>query len=354
MKDKLITLVVLPYTKAYILKMRLEAKKIECELENEQLIEGSGTSSVRVRILEGDLANALPELDFLMGLKSDSEETKIKATKRQILVPVDFSQASKKTVRLAFNIASHRKADLVLMHSYVSPVQYAIPYGDIYPFDSTMLVQTREIEQNTSSEFKNFMTEVSESIGKEKWEDLNVDYILKPGSASEDILAYAKEHHPRLIVIGRGDSLSGQGTVGSVTADVMYNAQVPVLIVPEEMEDKNIDEFSNVLYATNFDAKDFIALDKLMNLLRHFDLNLTCAHVGLPDRYGWDLARLEGMRDILQKKYSDKKFECKLIMGHDVLHALEDQLIKDEIDILALTTHKRNMISRLFNPSLAR
>ena len=83
-------------------------------------------------------------------------------------------------------------------------------------------------------------------------------------------------------------------------------------------------------------------------------MKLICAHVGQPTKNGWDVARLEGMKDILHKKYEKKEFECKLIMGNNVLDTLESTIKNDPVDILALTTHKRGMISRLFNPSLAR
>lgn len=353
MNQKLVTIVVLPYTKAHILKMRLEAKKIKCELEDFHLIEGATTSTVRVKIFEEDIQEAILELDYLLGLKPDTSEKK-ESIKRQILVPIDFSRVSEKAARLAFNIASHLNTELVIMHSYISPVKFAIPYGDIYPFDSTLLLQSQEAEKNANKSFKDFVAVVAQSVGSEKWEALKPEYILKPGYANEDILAYAKEHQPQLVVVGRGGDKSWPGTVGSVTADIMYNTPVPVLVVPEEMQEKSVAKFKEILYATNFDAKDFTAVDKLMGILQPFNIKLTCAHVGEPDKYGWDLARLEGMKDILHHRYTTKEFECKLIMGRDVLQTLESYMEHEDVDVLALTTHKRNMISRLFNPSLAR
>lgn len=354
MNEKLVPLVVLPYSKAHLLKMRLEAKEIKCELEDVHLIEGSSPSSVRIQILEKDTKPALRELDYILGLKHDSKKKKPELHKRQILVPIDFSKVSEKSARLAFNIASHLNSELVIMHSYISPVKFAIPYGDIYPYDMTLSTQSAEAEKNANLSFKKFVSVLAQSIGKEKWDTIKTEFIVKPGFADEDILAYAREHHPRLIVIGRGGDKSWPGAVGSVTIDIMYNAPVPVLVVPEEMEEKPVDTFKEVLYATNFDAKDFAAVDKLMGILKPFDTKLTCAHVGLPDEYGWDLARLEGMKDILHKKYEKKSFECKLIMGRDVLNTLDSYLEHENVDVLSLTTHKRNMISRLFNPSLAR
>ncbi|WP_319500369.1 universal stress protein [uncultured Draconibacterium sp.] len=352
MSEKLVTIVVLPLARAHILKMRLEEKGIKCELEDVHLIEGAATSTVRVKILENDLNEAFKEVDLLLGLKSGKQKKVSKPG--QILVPIDFSTVSEKAVEMAFNIAEHLNAKLVIMHSYISPVRFSIPYGDIYPYDTTLLKQTEDAEEEANQQFKNFLAPLVTSIGADRWENVNPEYIVKPGYAEEDILAFANEQPTRLIVIGRGGDKSWPGTVGSVTADVMYNASVPVLVIPENMELKPVEDFKEVLYATNFDEKDFTALDKLMSIVKSYEVRVVCAHVGLPDEYGWDIARLEGMKDILHKKYESKEFECKLIMGNNVLDTLESTIKNDPVDILALTTHKRGMISRLFNPSLAR
>jgi nucleotide-binding universal stress UspA family protein len=66
------------------------------------------------------------------------------------------------------------------------------------------------------------------------------------------------------------------------------------------------------------------------------------------------MARLEGMKDVLTEKYKNSEFQCQLIVGKDILESIENYIKKEKIDIISLTTHKRNMITRLFNPSLAR
>lgn len=354
MSEKLITIVILPYSKAHILKMRLEAMGIECDLEDISLIEGAMPSSVQVNIMEKDLHKAIPVLETFLGKKPATRETEKEPQEKNILVPVDFSKASQKAAKLAFGIAAHVEARLVYMHCYINPIIHSIPYGDVYSYDSSALIRMENQEKNAQKNFKKFMNKLAQDVGKENWERLAPELIIQSGRAEDDILAYARQHHPSLIVIGRGGDETLDQTVGSVTADIMYNAPVPVLVVPEEIEDKEVPEFSNVLYATNFDEKDFVALDKLMSVLKPFEMKVTCAHVGQPKADGWDLARLEGMKDILHKKYENKAFECKMIVGNDVLQTLEDFMEHEKVDLLSLTTHKRNMISRLFNPSLAR
>jgi nucleotide-binding universal stress UspA family protein len=157
-----------------------------------------------------------------------------------------------------------------------------------------------------------------------------------------------------LIVLGSGGQNALYGTLGSIAADIMYNASMPVLIVPADTPEKTLNNFSNVLYATNFDEKDFNSIETLIEILKPFNLNLKCVHVGHTQAEDLEKLRLIGMKDVLQKKYHDCSFDCHLIEGTDVLDTLEKYIQNENVDIISLTTHKRNMITRLFNPSLAR
>lgn len=355
MEEKLVTIVVLPYSKAQILKMRLEAKNIECDLEDINLIEGTTSFSVKVKIMEKDIQQAVPMIEDLLGKKPDLVIEKAKEKKEShILVPIDFSPSSKKTCKIAFNIASLLNVKLVFMHCYINPLIHSIPFSDVYAYDSSLLIKMEYAEKNANENFQQFMTELAKEIGTEKWNSVKSEFIIKSGYADEDILAYALKNHSDLIVMGSGKEASEPATVGSVTVDIIYNSPVPVLVIPEKTPDQELSQFSRILYATNFDEKDFAVVDKLMSLLKPFEVKLICAHVGQPKQNGWDLARLEGMKEILHEKYKNKEFECKLIVGNNILNALEKFIQEEKIDIISLTTHKRNMISQLFNPSLAR
>ncbi len=354
MEEKLITIVVLPYSKALILKMRFEAKEIECDLENISLIEGVASSTVRVKILEKDFKKAVPILDDFLGKKTIFPQNETKLNERHILVPIDFSVNSEKACKIAFNIAIHLKVKLVFMHSYINPLVQSIPYSEVYAYDFTMLTKVEKAEKNANKKFKAFILKMAKEIGKEKWGTISSEFIIQSGYADEDILAYAHENKSQLIVMGSGGNSAQKKTVGSTAVDVMYNARVPVLIVPESTPDQELEQFSTILYATNFDEKDFVVLDKLMSILYPFEIKVVCAHVGQPTGNEWDLARLNGMKDILKEKYRSEAFECRLIVGNNTLDAIEHFIEHEKIDIISLTTHKRNMISRLFNPSLAR
>src|SRR5690606_9557918 len=130
----------------------------------------------------------------------------------------DFSSVSNVTCKLAFNIASHLNVKLIFMHCYINPVIHSVPYADVYVYDSTLLARMDDAEKNANKKFRKFINELSLDIGKEKWKTIETEYIIKPGYADEDILAYANENKSRLIVMGTGGD--SDLIVGSVTADV--------------------------------------------------------------------------------------------------------------------------------------
>jgi len=351
MEEKLVTIVVLPYSKAQMLKMRLEEQNIECILEDINLLE-EGATSVKVKILDKDVKNAVPVLEDFIGKKHETLRSRDKKNDH-LLVPVDFSEGALKTCKLAFNIASHLKVKLVFMHCYINPLIHSVPYADVYVYDSTLLARIDNAEKNANENFKKFIRKLSSDIGKEEWKTVKSEFIIKPGYADEDILAYAHENNSMLIVMGTGGD--NESAVGSITADVIYNAKVPVLVVPEKYREKELGEFKRVLYATNFDEKDFMAMEKLVGILKPFDIKVFCIHVARDDESSdWDKARLEGMKDLLKSKYAEKNFDCRLLQGDDLLKTLDKFIEEEKIDVISLTTHRRNMISRLFNPSVAR
>ena len=350
MEEKVVTIVVLPYSKAIELKLRLKDEGVECELENISLTENE-SASVKVKISEKDLRVSVPVLEDFLG-KRDEKLRKVEKSEDHVLVPVDFSPVSLKTSKLAFSIASHLHVKLVLMHCYINPAIHSAPYADVYVYDTALLARTEDAEKNANNNFAEFLQKLIDEIGREKWQSVECEYIIKPGYADEDILSFSRENNSRVIVMGTGGE--AELTMGSVTADVIYNAKVPVLVIPDEYPGKELPEYKRVLYATNFDTKDFTTINKLIGLLKPFDVKVFCVHVGKKECTDWDMARLEGMRKILSEKYERKEFNCRFIPGDDILETLETFIKENDIDIISLTTRKRNMISRLFNPSIAR
>jgi len=351
MEDKLITIAILPYHRAEILRTKLEALGIECQLANINLVQGAIASGVRVRILEKDLKASFVALEDMFG-KVEIPEEEIKNT---VLIPVDFSECSFNAAMFGIEMAKKLGATVEMIHSYSSLYPYTIPYGDPFIGESNYLYTVQVREENTQKEFQEFIEKLKKETGDENWEATKPDYIIKGGEADEDIVNYANKNRPRAVVMGiKGASNDDSGLIGSITSEVISKTKVPVLAIPEETPIRNINEIKHVMYATNFDDKDVIAIEKLVGLLRPFDVKLHCIHVGRrPDEF-WDKARLEGMKVLMKEKYPENDFICDFIEHNDVMIGIESYIRDKKIDVISMTTHKRSVLTRMFNPGMAR
>lgn len=351
MDEKIITIALLPYSKAEVLRSLLEAKGIDCSLENINLIQGAVASGVKVRIHAKDARKAYSILNKMLG----QIEKVSRKSENFILIPIDFSNYSLKAASMAFEIAIKLESSLVFYHVIQQLDYFSIPYSDVMAFDTGLYDHLKEREEYVNQEFDQFLQQLSKHVGKKAWNSIKMEQIVKMGYPEDDILAYAELHPPRLIVMGiKGPSNDQDLIMGSTTAGVIYKALVPVLVIPEKAPLLNLASVKKVVYATNFDANDFISIDKLLGLLHPFETEVTCLHIGNRDEEEWDQAKLKNMSKVLKKNHKDASFACEIVVGEDVLADLEKYIQNKGIDILSLTTHKRNLITRFFNPSIAR
>lgn len=351
MEEKLITIALLPYSKAEILREMLEGEGIECVLENFNLIEGAVASGVKVRIYEKDIKEAWPIVDQLLG-KEEKDKT---VPENTILVPVDFSAYSFKASLMAWEIAKKLGSKLIFYHVIQQPDFFSMPYSDVMAFNSGLYDHLKEREEMANQEFGQFLTKLTGYIGAKNWESVESEHIIKMGYPEDDILYFAEKTPPRLIVMGiKGPNADDSGIMGSTTAGVIYKAPVPILVIPEKAPLMNLASMKRVVYATNFDEKDLVSIDKLVSLLKAFNVHVSCLHIGVEAAREWDEAKAESMRNILSNKYPDVTIECVIRPGTNLLNDLEQYINDNQIDVLSLTTHKRNMITRIFNPSVAR
>jgi len=124
MEDKLVTLAILTYTKAQILKNVLENEGIETYIHNVNQIQPVVSSGVRLRIKESDLPRALKITESSVWLAESIVGEKTPKVEddndsRKILIPVDFSNYSIKACEFGFNFAKAYGAEVLLLHPQI-------------------------------------------------------------------------------------------------------------------------------------------------------------------------------------------------------------------------------------------
>jgi nucleotide-binding universal stress UspA family protein len=140
----------------------------------------------------------------------------------RILVPIDFSEHSRKALGYALGFASQFRAEITLLH-VVEPI--------VYPADWMFPLMT-----NDSAETRRFLVEQLKVLTKKHRG--SAQPIVCSGVAWKEIVATAKKQKTDLIVIGtHGYSGVKHALLGSVAERVVRHAPCPIFIVrPDERD----------------------------------------------------------------------------------------------------------------------
>ena len=134
----------------------------------------------------------------------------------RILVPVDFSEDSRKTVDRAVAIAKQFDSELILLH-----VLEAI----VYPTDWMFPLMTSDTRED-----RRFLETKLKALAARH--DVKVKVVITMGRAWQEIVNLAKKSKATLIITGT-HGLSGikHALLGSVAEKVVRHAPCPVLVL---------------------------------------------------------------------------------------------------------------------------
>ena len=220
---------------------------------------------------------------------------KVEKESNKVLIPVDFSNYSMKACEFGFNFAQNMGAEVVLLHVYFTPIYTtSLPYGDVFNYQLTDDENVKNILQKVHADLNTLSDKVKAKVASGEFPNVKYSCVLREGIPEEEILRYSKEYRPRIVIMGtRGKNQKDIDLIGSVTAEVI--------------------------------VKDT-----------------------------WNEIKLGGIKEYFQKQYPDLEIHYDVVMNDDFLNSLDNYIKTNHIDIITLTTYKRNIFSRLFNPGIAR
>ena len=355
MDENIITLTLLSFERAQVLKTLLEAKGIECFLQNANLIQGAVSTGVKVQIKASDSPEALIVLESMMKnaetmVVSDEEET----TPR-ILVPVDFSDYSNKALSIAYDWALLLNAELTVFHSYYYPIGNTIPFSDAFVYDLNTEEMVLEMKDVAERGMEKLLDTLKQKNLNHPGKKVTIHSLLTQGLAEDEIVKYSNSYKPLVVIMGtRGKDRKESDLIGSVTAEVIDAIKVPVLAIPENFNYQSIDLLKRFLFVTNFEEADIKVINGIEKLIRPLDVSLHCVHVG-PFRHSrWDEIKLAGLNDYLKKEFPYTEVVSDFINSEDFWLGVESYVRDRGIDIICVGSKKRNIISRMINPSIAK
>ena len=136
---------------------------------------------------------------------------------QNILVPIDFSNASNYALKNADNLTKLINAKLTVLHvvDYIPPAYAAVAIPASYASVELVVDHARQL--------------VEEQIKEMGITDC--DIVVKPGKAKKVILSEAEDRKVDLIVMGSHDETIAGLSLGSVAHRIMQSAECDVMVV---------------------------------------------------------------------------------------------------------------------------
>lgn len=352
MKDRLVTLATQSYYRSQLLKERLEEAGIDCFLKNPDMAGTVAEEGLKVRIRAQDFEKAL---SIAEAIKKEFGEEDIKIPEEniqinRILVPIGFMDYSLKACYYALDIAEQLQADIHLFHTYYNPYLDPAPFADDIDYHINFDQYIQEIENNARERLKSLVSDLKQKIYNRNIQNVNVDYSLMSGSIDEQIVNINEAYQPDLIVLGtKGKHKKHNDFIGRVTSKITESVDIPVLAVPSDTQ-HDIRTNINIMYTTNLDDSDFPAFQKLMALTAPFNPHLYCVHIENDPDNPVVNAKMNQLKEYFAKYFNQYNIECKVLQDQDLLSGIQHFIDQNNIDLIATTMHKKNMLMRLFQP----
>ncbi len=259
---------------------------------------------------------------------------------KKILFPTDFSAASLNAFTYALELADSLGAEIITLHVYQLPV---MDYDGVPPY----LLETYNVFE--LGNFENFKGQVPvlRNLAIEKGlEHITISNILLEGDLVYNILNTAKTENIDLIVMStKGASGLEEVFMGTVAAKILTSAEAVVLAVPETAVFSPIKKIG---YALQFSEEDRVALRKVIDTAKAIGAAVECVHVDTPD----DKAKEVVVADFELLFQNDTTFH--VVEGNDVESAITDFAASNNIDVLAMLSHRRGFFESLFHHSRAK
>jgi nucleotide-binding universal stress UspA family protein len=255
---------------------------------------------------------------------------------KRIIVPVDFSEQSKFAIQVAASLAKQHNAEILALHM-LELNQVMINSSDgFHPEQTVFLIKLAE---------KRFQ----EFLNKPCLEGVTVTPIIKHYKVFSELNEVAEKHGADLIVMGsHGTDGLKEIFVGSNAERVVRNADIPVMVVKEELTDFKIDRF---VFACDFKTDSLTAFQKAKGFAKMMSAELELVYINTPgDNFLSNKDAYEQINKFLTKANAGQQVEIynDYSVEKGILNYSESILA----NIIGLPTHGRKGLSHFFMGSI--
>jgi nucleotide-binding universal stress UspA family protein len=237
----------------------------------------------------------------------------------------------------ALDFANRNGSKLIILHAWDLPHQ-----------KSAMLVTIKnQIQEQAHLDMKTLTNKIRNNP---KFENLELESFIMMGDAAEVIKQVAKVKNADLIIMGT----TGAGGIkkllmGSNASAVIEDAPCPVLAIPADSEFNLV---KKILYATDFKNDGLSALNKLVDFARILDAEIMVTHIS--DEENNKEEEFNKFKEEVIQNLDYPKISFSYFYNSSIIEGLNQLLMSDDIQMLAMLTKKRGFFEKVFHKSFTK
>ena len=251
---------------------------------------------------------------------------------KNILVPIDFSAASRNAAKYAVALAKPFDARVTLVN--------VIPPAVI--IDDSMLAFVMTTQAEIVESHKELMNKEVEALSQK--DGIKIEGFVEEGSANDRIQEIAKSKEADIIVMGMKGKGQSNSVFGSTTTTVIRKSVLPIFVIPAKAEYRPID---SITFASDFDAE--IQMDRytsLLKLAKKFNSHVNILNVQKKD------SPLKPDKAIGKMSanvtFSRLNLQFHAINERNVEEGIHKFIEKEPTDVLAMVAHRHDLFERMF------
>ena len=254
---------------------------------------------------------------------------------KNILVAIDFSDASFNAVSYGAFLANAFNTQLTLVHAYT----------DTSAFDESGHTKVSDSLEEVEAANEKFLDKEIEGIARKF--TIKINGVVMKGNPVKVINKVAEKNHPEMIIMGMKGKGESNSILGSTTASMIGETSIPLLIIPNSALYQTID---SITLASDFkDEKLLSHFAVLEKLIAKFDPFIQVLNVQKKDSKLTAEMIVSKMSDGLTWDKYNHSFN--IIERDDVEEGIFGFLQKHPTDLLVMVARKRGFVNKMFEPS---
>jgi nucleotide-binding universal stress UspA family protein len=258
---------------------------------------------------------------------------------KKILVPTDFSEHAEYALKVAAQIAKKNNAEIILLHMLELPHQGGdAGTGAGHDVPEIMLFKNRAIER------------LEDLMDEDYLDGIEVSEVIQFEKAFDGVIKISKKNDIDFIVMGsHGASGFNEMFIGSNTEKVVRYSDVPVLVIKNDTDTFNADNF---VFASDFSDEVKKPFEKMLQFAKAYDSHLNLVMINTPNSFK-STHVAEKIMSGFMKNYDYPNHSTHIYNDVNIEKGILNFSNSKKADIIGMCTHGRTGFAHFFNGSIS-